>query len=76
MTEPRNKPTMKNISKPSLLSLLFPFPPLNVQRELVAEIEAKRAEIARLKAEAEELRNRTRREVEEMILGVCPVEGV
>ena len=42
----------------------------------MAEITAKRAEIARLKSEAGELRERTRREVEEMILGVRPVEGL
>lgn len=45
-------PTMKNISKPSLLSLTFPLPPLNEQRALVKALDAGRADAARLRAEA------------------------
>ena len=35
--------SMKNISKPQLLSLRIPLPPLEVQKEIVAEIEAEQA---------------------------------
>lgn len=31
--------SMKNVSKPQLLSIQIPLPPLEVQREIVAEIE-------------------------------------
>lgn len=43
---------MKNISKPSLLSLTFPLPPLEDQRALIKALDAGRAEAARLRAEA------------------------
>jgi type I restriction enzyme S subunit len=45
-------PTMKNISKPALLSLEFPLPPLNDQRQLVDALNNGRAEAAALRAEA------------------------
>lgn len=45
-------PTMKNISKPSLLSLTFPLPPLDDQRALIKALDAGRADAARLRAEA------------------------
>lgn len=45
-------PTMKNISKPSLLSLIFPLPPLDDQRALIKALDAGRADAARLRAEA------------------------
>ena len=45
-------PTMKNISKPSLLSLTFPLPPLDAQRALIKALDAGRADAARLRAEA------------------------
>lgn len=45
-------PTMKNISKPSLLSLTFPLPPLEDQHKLIAALDGGRAEAARLRAEA------------------------
>ena len=35
--------SMKNISKPQLLSLQIPFPPLATQQAIVAEIEAEQA---------------------------------
>ena len=38
--------SMKNISKPQLLSLEIPLPPLATQRALVAEIEAEQALVA------------------------------
>jgi type I restriction enzyme S subunit len=45
-------PTMKNISKPSLLSLTFPLPPIDDQRALIKALDAGRADAARLRAEA------------------------
>lgn len=45
-------PTMKNISKPALLSLQFPLPPPDEQRSLIAVLKAARAEAAGLRAEA------------------------
>lgn len=45
-------PTMKNISKPSLLSLTFPLPPITDQRTLIASLNAGRAEASRLRTEA------------------------
>jgi type I restriction enzyme S subunit len=45
-------PTMKNISKPSLLSLEFPLPPLDDQSSLITALNAGRAEAAGLRAEA------------------------
>lgn len=43
---------MKNISKPSLLSLSFPLPPLDDQRALISALDAGRAEALRLRGEA------------------------
>ena len=62
-------PTMKNISKPALLALRIPLPPLAVQISLVAAVRAKRANIARLAAKAAGIAATARREVEAMILG-------
>lgn len=45
-------PTMKNISKPALLSLEFPLPPPDDQRSLITALNAGRAEAAGLRAEA------------------------
>jgi type I restriction enzyme S subunit len=49
-------PTMKNISKPALLSLTFPLPPLDDQRVLIAALETSRAKAASLRVEAAGLR--------------------
>lgn len=43
---------MKNVSKPVLLSLTFPLPPLDDQRVLIKALDAGGAEAARLRAEA------------------------
>ena len=45
-------PTMKNISKPALLSLEFPLPPPDDQRSLITALKAGRAEASGLRAEA------------------------
>ena len=49
-------PTMKNISKPSLLNLSFPLPPPGDQRGLVSAINAARSEAHAKRAEAKALR--------------------
>lgn len=64
-----SSPTMKNITKPSLLSLRFPLPPLAIQKQLVVKVTAARAKIAADRAAAATLAAETAREVEEMILG-------
>lgn len=43
-------PTMKNISKPALLDLQFPFPPLTEQKKLVAVLSAEREKANDLRA--------------------------
>jgi type I restriction enzyme S subunit len=43
---------MKNVSKPVLLSLTFPLPPLDDQRTLIAALDAGRAEAKCLRSEA------------------------
>ena len=42
--------SMKNISKPQLLSLEIPLPPLPEQRRIVAELDAEAAEVAAVRA--------------------------
>lgn len=68
-------PTMKNISKPALMALRFPLPPLNVQKSIIAEIESKRMEARLLKDRANEKQNKVAREIEQMILGTRPLEA-
>lgn len=62
-------PSMKKISKPGLLALQIPLPPLAIQKQLVKTIATARAGIAEKRAAAAELKARTARENEEMILG-------
>ncbi len=45
-------PTMKNISKPALMSLTFPLPPMERQLSLVKEIEARRSSAQKQRREA------------------------
>ena len=65
-------PTMKKISKPGLLALRLPLPPLAIQKKLVAEVTAARERIAAHRTAAAKLADDTSREVEEMILGHRP----
>lgn len=46
-------PTMKNISKPALLRLRFPLPPLAEQNRIVARLDTFRDEARRFRAEAD-----------------------
>jgi restriction endonuclease S subunit len=62
-----------NINSQELRSLKIPLPPLDIQHQLVDEIAEKRAEIACLKEEAKKTRGEATKAVEEMILGIRPV---
>jgi type I restriction enzyme S subunit len=65
-------PTMKNISKPSLLALQIPVPPLSDQKALVVKISAAREQAAAERAKAGKLLQDVK--VEAMILGTKTVE--
>lgn len=67
-------PTMKNISKPALMALRFPLPPLNIQEEIISEIEEKRREARNLQNDARVSQKQVGMEIEKMILGTRPVE--
>lgn len=67
-------PTMKNISKPALMSLNFPLPPVEIQKHILSEIEEKRRESKLLKDNATERFAHSIIEIEQMILGTRPVE--
>ena len=49
-------PTMKNISKPALMSLTFPLPPKNEQADMVKALTGARAAAASLRRKAEKMR--------------------
>ena len=68
-------PTMKKISKPGLMALRFPLPPLKTQEEIIAELEAKRRESRLLQNVAKENKKIAEKEIEKMILGTRPVEA-
>lgn len=71
-------PTMKNISKPALLSLMFPLPPVAVQRDLVCALDAERAKAAGMRNDAVALRARAASEFETAVYGEAapvPVEA-
>lgn len=61
-------PTMKNISKPSLLALLIPLPPPSIQQDLSDNIRHARQQAA-ARAQAETLKTRAAAEIEAAILG-------
>ena len=63
-----------NINSGEIRSLRIPLPPLEVQRKLVERVTAARAEIARERAAAAELRQTIAAEVESLILGTKPLK--
>ncbi len=67
---------MKNISKPSLLDLNLPLPPLTIQEQIVNEIKETRNKAQNLKHKADMITREARQNVEKMILGIRPVDGV
>jgi type I restriction enzyme S subunit len=64
--------TMKNITKPSLMALRLPLPPLPIQQAMMKQVEVARAEIARLKADAKARAEAAKADVDAMILGTKP----
>ncbi|AOY57308.1 restriction endonuclease subunit S [Desulfococcus multivorans] len=68
-------PTMKNISKPALMALRFPLPPLHIQEEIISEIEEKRKKARNLQDDAKISQKQAGLEIEKMILGTHPVEA-
>jgi hypothetical protein len=67
---------MKNISKPALMALRFPLPPLDIQKRIISEIESKRREASLLQGRANKNQNKVAREIEQMILGTRSVEDI
>lgn len=63
------------IGTDDIRNLRFPFPPLNVQRELVAYMQSARAEATRLRAEATQRLATAKVDLEAMILGTRSVGG-
>lgn len=68
-------PTMKNITKPSLLALQIPLPPLNVQQDLASKIQTQRDTIYAQKAMIKSKEQRAIEKIEFMILGEKQVES-
>jgi type I restriction enzyme S subunit len=62
-------PTMKNISKPSLLALRLPLPPIADQKALVESIAAIRTQAAEAREMASKMSIAIKTEIEAMILG-------
>lgn len=69
-------PTMKNISKPALMALQFPLPPLSVQEKIVQIIESKRIESGSLLQKASDNRKALTKKVEKLLLGNLSVEDL
>ena len=69
-------PTMKNISKPSLMALQFPLPPLKVQKKIIDETSSKRKEINSLQDTARTNLRKATTELEKMILGIRSMEDI
>jgi type I restriction enzyme S subunit len=67
-------PTMKNISKPALMALRFPLPPLDIQKQIIVEVDRNRVNARALQDDARVRQRQACFEVEEMILGTRPVE--
>jgi len=65
---------MKNISKPALMALRFPLPPLDIQKQIIVEVERNRVNARALQDDARVRQRQACFEVEEMILGTRPVE--
>jgi len=61
-----------NINSEEIRTLRVPLPPLEVQRKLVERVNVARAEMARERAAATQLRQTIAAEVESLILGVKP----
>jgi len=68
-----SSPTMKNISKPSLLALKLPVPSLAEQKSLVGTITAIRMQAKQAREKAVQISDRIKSDIEAMILGANTV---
>jgi len=66
---------LASINSNDLRELTLALPPLDMQSEIVERVAKRRDEIARLRAEARARADAAKADVEEMILGIKPVEG-
>ena len=65
-----------NINSQEIRSLRLPLPELAVQQKLMRNVNQARHNTALLKTEAKELLKRADSEIEQMILGLRPVESI
>ncbi len=68
-------PTMKKVTKPALLNLEIPLPPLDVQKEIMRRVEEGRLKIRQEQKVAEKIAEEVQREIERMILGLSKAES-
>ena len=73
MASGNNQP---NLNAGMIANYLIPLPPLNVQTNLVTAINEARAEAARLRTEAAQLRQQAQHEIEAALLGHTPAQRV
>ncbi|NQU66113.1 MAG: restriction endonuclease subunit S, partial [SAR324 cluster bacterium] len=71
-----SSPTMKKVTKPALLALRIPLPPIEVQKEIIKVLLKKRAETTSLFKRAKESIKKTEIQIEQMILGTISVEDI
>ncbi len=69
-------PTMKKVTKPALLNLIIPLPPLDMQKKIMEHVAAGRAEIAHEQQAATRLTKEINAEVEALILGTKSLKDV
>jgi type I restriction enzyme S subunit len=65
-----------NINSQELRSLQIPLPPLEIQHKIMDWVKERKAEIISERNSSELLRQKTKIEIEEMIMCIRPVEGV
>lgn len=65
-----------NINSQELRSLQIALPPLKIQHEIMKRVAEGRAEIDNERGTSQRLRRETRMKIEEMILGIRPIEGI
>lgn len=63
-------PTMKKVTKPALLNLEIPLPPLDVQKEIMRRVEAGRNKVIKEEEAAVKIAVESENEVKRMILGL------
>ena len=68
--------TVQSINKKCIEMIGVPLPPLDIQHNLVNKVKSQRKTIAALKAEADQKSIQAEADVEAMILGIRPVEGI